>query len=197
MAPKKVQRMGVKQELAAGSSTEICVNGLSGKALANKVKQKLDKSLRWLRDYYNGKLKWDKTASIDKKQEFIKELINCVDPSKSEVFQKLYSTIRPDESGQKGRWTTWKKMCGHEDEEVLKLSLEQGKIIKRLHARLDHRALSTATLKETLRYAYKFVEDYENTTRTTVTRTLRPSPAQESASDDDGGRKQDFQYPLL
>ena len=70
----------MEQELAAGSSTEICVNGLSGKALANKVKQKLDKSPFWLRDYYNGTRKWDKTAISNQKQAFIKELIICVDP---------------------------------------------------------------------------------------------------------------------
>ena len=111
----------------AGSSTEICVNGVSGKALANKVKRTLDRSPCWLRDYYNGKLKWDKTAKNQRKQEFIKELTNTVDPSKSEFFQELYSTIHMDGSVQKGCWTTWKKMCEHEDEEVLKLSLEQGK----------------------------------------------------------------------
>ena len=86
-------------------------------------------------------------------------------------------------------------MCEHEAEEVLTLLLEQGKLIKRLHAGLDHMALSTATLKESLRYEYKLVEDYENTTRTTVTPTFRPNPAQEPASDDDEGRKQDIQYP--
>ena len=61
---------------------------------------------------------------------------------------------------------------------------------------MDHSALSIATLKESLRYEYKLVEDYENTTRTTVTPSPRPNPAQESAYDDDEGRKQDFQYPI-
>ena len=103
----------------------------------------------WLRDYYTGTLKWDKTASSHKKREFIKELINCVDPSESEVFLKLYSSIHPEHSLNmpKGCCMTWQKMCEHDDEEVLTLLLEQGNIIKRLHAGLDHSALSIATLE--------------------------------------------------
>ena len=84
-------------------------------------------------------------------------------------------------------------MCEHEDEEVLKLSLEQGKIIKRLHARLDHRALSTATLKEELRYEYKLVEDY---TKTSVECPVSSAALCSGASDDDEGRKQDVKDSL-
>ena len=83
-APKKVRPAGLG--LRAGSSTEFCVNGLRGRALAHKVKEKLDMSPCWLRD------KGDKTASSHKKQEFIKELINCEDPSESGVFLKFYRT---------------------------------------------------------------------------------------------------------
>ena len=54
-APKKVRPAGLG--LRAGSSTEFCVNGLRSRALAHKVKEKLDMSPCWLRDYYTGTLK--------------------------------------------------------------------------------------------------------------------------------------------
>ena len=90
----------------------------------------------WLRDYYTGTLKWDNTASSHKKREFIKELINCVDPSESEVVLKLYIIINPEHSLYipTGCWMTWQKMCEHDDEEVITLLLGQGNIIKRLPA---------------------------------------------------------------
>ena len=49
----------------------MCAKGLAGKDLTNKVACTLPKLPEWVRNYYTGTLRYQKSASNDKKVEFL------------------------------------------------------------------------------------------------------------------------------
>ena len=115
---------------AAIKKEPVCIGGLSGAALANKVSRKLDAlpaSSKWLVEYYKGKLRYDKSASSKDKTRFIEELLTCTDPASNSYFCTLYKTIHQQSEGEKKKWVTWKYLLSIEDEAVLRLSIQQKK----------------------------------------------------------------------
>ena len=59
-----------------GKKTPVCVNGLEGKKLTNAVQYRLGVSPGWLKDFYNGKVKYNRSMSQEEHQEFLTNLLN-------------------------------------------------------------------------------------------------------------------------
>ena len=62
---------------------------------------------------------------------------------------------------------SWTKLCKNDDQKVVNLTLEQGRIQKRPHADLDPDAPETLLLAEPLRYQYKKTTYFESASTTT------------------------------
>ena len=129
MAPKAVK---IKKE-KMDKKSEVCIQGLVGKNLAGKVQRTLAKSPPWLRQYYEGKLKYQKSGSSEAKEEFIRKLLACDDVSESDYFAKIYKSIHKEVEGKRSEWSSWKDMITHDSEEVIILGIKQGKIKQNAH----------------------------------------------------------------
>ena len=118
---------------------ELCVKGLVGKSLTNKVSETLAKedTPKWISDYYKGKLKYQKNASSEEKTEFINHLLED-NIKECTHFKRLQKTIHESSSSEEGRWLSWTKVLQQDSEVVIRLSLKQGKMKKRPSMKLDH-----------------------------------------------------------
>ena len=54
----------------------LCIKGLEGKDLANKVARTLTTYPEWVRSYYTGQLRYQKSGTSDKKVEFLQHILS-------------------------------------------------------------------------------------------------------------------------
>ena len=138
-----------------GEKAAVCVKGLTGKDLANKVNYKLKQAPEWIRMYWTGKVKYDKSSSSAEKKECIEAILSDKGWD-APFFQRLRSVNKVDEDKTDSTWMSWKKLLENEDEAVAKLMIAQHKILTRNHELLDHNDDATKELPENLRLQYKY-----------------------------------------
>lgn len=127
MAPK-----GKKAAHAAKVKTEgLCIKGVTGKELTNKIARTLPKFPQWVRDYYAGKIRYQKTADSKSKQEFLENLLSG-EGMESQFFKRLHETLHETSESTEAEWLSWTAITKVESEAVIKLSLKQHKMERRL-----------------------------------------------------------------
>ena len=77
------------------------------------------------------------------------------------------STSRPDSvhkeiEGTRGEWVSWKTSTRDEDESVVRLSLSQCLLRKRMHTKLNHYDDATRQLPEELQFENKKITEYDH-----------------------------------
>ena len=137
----------------------LCVKGVSGKALTNKVAAKLtDPEVpAWLRKHYEGKIKWQKSAGSQDKADFIKHLLED-DLADSTYFKRLKKTVHQQEESTQAEWLSWTRVLTMDSKAVIQKSLEQGKMLKRLSKKLNHDE-DLSSIPEDERFEYRYVTE--------------------------------------
>ena len=117
---ERVQRRLVKKEssvgclsdqasaaaAASGAETDVeCCEKFDKKTLA-EFNHKLGKTPKFIRDYYDGKLKWAKTSSSAEKTTFVKEILQA-DDFTCDYFKKMNVTEQKSAEWEEGHWISW------------------------------------------------------------------------------------------
>ena len=158
MAPR------IKKEKEKEKGKASCIAALTPQALAMRAKRKIEevqKDHPWLVDYYNKHVKKSRTQSNDTKQEFLEHLLSCTDISSSPFFMRIHEDIGEKEDANKAKWLSWTVLLGKEPEEVLRLSIKQGKIQTRPSELLNHDDPETASLAAEYKLQYRYAIDHE------------------------------------
>ena len=141
-----------------------CINGLTAAALSMRVKRKLEKlkDHKWLREFYEGKIKCQRMSTTAEKETFLRNLLDVTDINDSTYFKRLKENIHEKAEGSRGLWVAWKLLQDKDKDHVLELALAQGKIEKRPKILLDHSDPRTQELDEVDRMEYRWVENYDD-----------------------------------
>lgn len=165
MAPKKHQHDNKRQTKLAikkepGQEQGVCVNGLAGKALTNKINYKLKTGPAWLRKVYDSQFKTVKTSMSGAKLEFVTEMLS--DDSgdyNSQYFQRIKSTAVSQSVDTGYKWLSYAALAQQEDPALIPIMVRQGKLETRPHAGLNHEDEALKELAPHLLLQYKYVEE--------------------------------------
>ena len=166
MAPKKPV---IKKEPGA----ELCVKGMQGKDLANAIGYKIRKSPAWLREYYEGKIKYSKTKTSDDKRKFVEELLAADEGFTSRFWEHIKETTTKEIDSKDYEWMSWKKLVGEEDEAVIRLMIDQKQILTRPHDKLDHTKQETLALPWEKRTQFKHIKECGSSSIEDMTKLAR------------------------
>ena len=111
-------------------------------------------------------MKFQKASSCSQKRDFITAVLSTIDfdePTFTKSRKNLQSTERVGE-----KWVNWEVLKAKEGEQIARLQVKQGKVLRRPHTGLDHSDPEVEQLPEELRSQYLFVQDateYDKATR--------------------------------
>jgi len=87
------------KQLCKSEPNAFCVNGMEGKQLANAVRYKVQNAPKAIRDWYEGSLKYEKSATSATKKAFITALFS------EEGFENaFFQRVKKTEKVAKGGW---------------------------------------------------------------------------------------------
>ena len=121
-----------------------CIKGYQGKDLSSTIARTLPKYPQWVRGYYMGKIRWQKTETSAAKKEFLENLLS-EQGLENAFFKKLHTTLHVKEEETEGQWLSWTALLKVESEAVIKLSLKQKKMERRPPAHTHCIVLYTST----------------------------------------------------
>ena len=160
----------------------LCINGLEGNALSNKLEYILRETPKHINEHYDENLKKAKTASNPEKQEFIKKLFELKSCGwKDPYFEKFKKVTTSTCTGSSSAWISWQQVLQKESLATATLMLKQKKLLSRPHADLDHEDKETQELDWHDRNQFKYRTDKEG--EKTVVETS--ASAQEEVDDEE------------
>ena len=160
-----------KEPAAAAPKMPPCLEGMKPNAVANKVKRKIDQLSAadpeskakgaWLRQYYDSTIAKQKSTKSEEKAKFLNELMNATNLKESPFFERLRRDYYKESDIAQATWLSWKQVLMQEDEDVIEMSIAQGKIEVRDSIKLDHTAEETKQLPLAKRREYRYVTESE------------------------------------
>ena len=107
----------------------MCVRGLSGRELTNAIYHKKQKLPQWLREYYDGKVKYSKDMTPEQKAEFLDNMLSP-EGYESDYFKRLKATIHDDVDKVDHVWQSWAQVTANMDSEAAKLAVCRGVCVR-------------------------------------------------------------------
>ena len=108
--------------------------------------------------------KWYKSSGLKhlkqsnpEKQKFMEEVLGG--DFRSEYFKQLTRVEKVEERREEQGWKSWKAITNTDGEDLVKIQVEQGKVLTRKHRGLDHAHASTKKLREEEKLEYLKVEE--------------------------------------
>ena len=173
MSPKATKKAAT-ENVRIKVEPPLCIKGLTGKDLTNKVARTLTKFPEWVRSYYTGQLRYQKSGTSDKKVEFLEHLLSG-EGMENPFFERLQKTVHESSETTSAAWISWKALTRVESTSCIMLGLEQGKMERRLSSKLDHADPETALLPAEEQYEYRYVVQKDTETTTSVHSVARSS----------------------
>ena len=150
------------------SSKPLCIQGLEGKDLTNKLEYTLRSTPNHIKQHYEENLKKAKTSTTQEKQEFIQKLFELKSKGwKDPYFEKFKKVTTSTSTGSSSAWISWQQVLTKENVATATLMLKQKKLLSRPHADLDHEDEETKELEWFDRHQFKYrIEEGEEKTTT-------------------------------
>lgn len=161
MASKAASKARAKARVKHEQSVlSMCVHGMSGKQLTNRIQYELNKKPGWVRQYYDGHVKYNRNMDAASKKEFVEHLLDDKN-FEGDYWRAVKETTHSSTDRTEAEWVSFREMQLHEDPQVLDLMIQQKKILTRPHPDLDHNDPRTAELDWKQRHQFKRKVDKE------------------------------------
>ena len=108
------------------------------------------------KDFYNGKLKWQKIGTSTEKQDFVKMIM--AKDWKPENFKRFSTHFQGDKVVTTKDWISWVQMKDRESIGTLKIAIAKGRIQKRPHELLEPSDEGYDELDDVDKFQYRYVK---------------------------------------